>query len=258
METIIQPLESFKIDQLCIEVYKNRTELGKSAARDVAIKIKELLKVKQQIRMVFAAAPSQNEFLAELVKIKGIEWERVTCFHMDEYLGLSKDSNQLFSTYLNNRLFSKVPVGKIHLIDSENEAIQECKRYGKLIAENQIDIICLGIGENGHLAFNDPPVANFQDSRIMKLVKLDMLCRQQQVNDGCFSSIEFVPTHALTLTIPTLFNATYLFCIVPGKTKAKALERTIKETVSEACPSTILRKHSNCKLYTDLDAYEKK
>ncbi|MEC0265463.1 glucosamine-6-phosphate deaminase [Paenibacillus anseongense] len=229
--------------------------MGAAAAVEAATKIKELLSRKDKVRIIFAAAPSQNEFLAELVNQQGIDWSRITAFHMDEYIGLPDDAPQKFSQFLSDRLFKLVKPGELHLIQSSTTIEQECQRYSDLIAAAPIDIICLGIGENGHIAFNDPPVADFEDSFIIKPVELDAACRQQQVNDGCFPDFDAVPTHALTLTIPTMMAGAHLFCIVPGPTKRAAVEQTLRGPISTSCPASILRTHSDCTLYVDRDSY---
>lgn len=245
-----------KIEELQLQVFPTREQLGKIAAYDVAYRMKSLLQKKDKIRMVFAAAPSQNEFLHTLTQIKDIPWENVEVFHMDEYIGLGLDAPQRFSSFLRKYLFDIVKPGKVHLImpDKENPDI-ECERYSKLLEEEMIDIVCLGIGENGHIAFNDPPVADFNDNKKVKIVELDQMCRQQQVNDGCFPSTEDVPTHAITLTIPALLSAQYLFCMVPGANKKAAVYHTLTGPITTECPASILRTHSNCMLYVDKESF---
>ncbi|MHA7749105.1 MULTISPECIES: TIM barrel protein [Paenibacillus] len=248
-------LKEERAEHLKVKVFENRQVMGAAAAVEAATKIKELLSRKDQVRMIFAAAPSQNEFLAELVNQKGIDWERITAFHMDEYIGLPDGAPQKFGQFLTDRLFKLVKPGELHLIQSSTTIDQECQRYSDLIAAAPIDIICLGIGENGHIAFNDPPVADFEDSFIIKPVELDAPCRQQQVNDGCFPDFDAVPTHALTLTIPTMMAGAHLFCIVPGSTKRAAVEQTLRGPISTSCPASILRTHPDCTLYVDQDSY---
>lgn len=255
MFKMIQPIETRAIDKLKVHVYENRKLLGTSAGYAVAEKMKELLAQKTCIRMVFAAAPSQNEFLETLVKAEGIDWTRVTAFHMDEYIGLPEKASQRFSNFLFERLFNIVQPGKVYLLNCANTIEEECRRYAALLEEAPIDIVCLGIGENGHIAFNDPPVADFNDPYIIKPVELDESCRKQQVNDGCFASIDLVPTHALTLTIPALMSATYLFGMVPGAAKKEAVNHTLHRTISTECPASILRQHDHCTLYLDIDSY---
>lgn len=244
---------SFKTDLL---VFSDREQMGRKAAEDIQQKINELLAVQPEVRMIFAAAPSQNEVLKHLVKTTDIPWNKIVAFHMDEYIGLHKDAPQLFANFLAEKLFSQVPFKEIHLIDGRN-TVDECDRYGKLINEAPIDIVCLGIGENGHIAFNDPPVADFEDPLLMKKVALDTVCRQQQVNDGCFPQFNEVPTHAYTLTIPVLMSGRYLFCVVPGPSKKEAVYQTLNHwEISTDWPSTILRRHQNCTFYFDKDSYE--
>ena len=255
MNLPIYPIRKEKAENLIVKVYENRKTMGRAAAVDVIAKMKELLQVKDIIRLIFASAPSQNEFLETLRKAPDIDWSRVTVFHMDEYIGLSTEAPQRFSRFLTDQLFDIVKPGTIHLIDSSNEVTKECERYSELLREAPVDIVCLGIGENGHIAFNDPPVADFADSQSIKAVRLDEISRQQQVNDGCFSTLEDVPTHALTLTIPTLMAGSFLYCIVPGETKRNAVQATLHNPISTENPATILRRHANCVLYLDVDAY---
>ncbi|MCJ8012029.1 glucosamine-6-phosphate deaminase [Paenibacillus sp. KQZ6P-2] len=242
-------------DRLLIQQYASRDELGRAAAEDVAEAMREKLKMQEAIRMVFAAAPSQNEFLHYLVRAEGIDWKRVTAFHMDEYIGLGAGAPQRFSHFLTMRLFNQVHPGTIHLIDGSAEPVEECKRYAALLQEAPLDMVCLGIGENGHIAFNDPPVADFEDPYIVKRAQLDDLCRQQQVHDGCFERLEDVPEHALTMTIPALVSAEKLFCIVPGAAKRNAVQGVLEGAISPSCPASILRTHANCQLYLDRESY---
>lgn len=245
-------MKTLKKDKLVVEIYENRTLMGEAAARDIKAKIAELLEESQEINMIFAAAPSQNDVLKSLVEDKEIEWNRVNAYHMDEYIGLDKDAPQGFGNFLKDHIFGLVPFKSVNYIDiTATDPEKEAERYGKLLNENPTDIVIMGIGENGHIAFNDPPVADFNDKKTVKPVKLDEVCRQQQVNDGCFESIDRVPTHAMTLTVPTLVRAPYLFCIVPAPTKAKAVYETLNGSIDEHCPASILRMHDNAKLYLD-------
>ncbi|MBD2846967.1 glucosamine-6-phosphate deaminase [Paenibacillus sp. IB182496] len=250
------PLLERTVDRLQVRVYPDRAAMGRAAGKAAAASIRNGLQKKARIRIVFAAAPSQNECLATLAAEPDIDWSRITAFHMDEYIGLPESAPQRFSAFLRAHLFDRVKPGVLHLIDSTAEPQAECARYGALIREAPIDIVCLGIGENGHIAFNDPPVADFEDPQTIKPVELDDICRQQQVNDGCFDGIGDVPTHALTLTIPTLMSGAELHCIVPGPTKTAAITRTLSGEIDTACPSTVLRRHPNCVLYADRDAYK--
>lgn len=245
-------MKAYKVDKLSVEIYENRMLMGEAAARDIKAKIAELLKEKAEINMIFAAAPSQNDVLKALVEDKEIEWNRVNAYHMDEYIGLDKDAPQGFGNFLKDHIFGLVPFKSVNYIDiTATDPEREAERYGKLLDENPTDIVIMGIGENGHIAFNDPPVADFKDKKTVKPVKLDEVCRQQQVNDGCFESIDKVPTHAMTLTVPTLVRAPYLFCIVPAPTKAKAVYETLNGSIDEHCPASILRLQENAVLYLD-------
>ena len=248
-------MKSFKKDLLTVNTYDTRDEMGKAAASDIKARILALLLEKETINMIFAAAPSQNEVLAALATDKDIPWNRVNAFHMDEYIGLSADAPQGFGNFLKSHIFGIAPFKSVNYINiSAVDADTECNRYSELLAKYPTDIVVMGIGENGHIAFNDPPVADFNDSRAVKPVQLDEICRNQQVNDGCFAKLDDVPKTAITLTVPTLFSGKYLFCIAPAKTKANAVFATINGEIGEACPATILRRHPNAVLYLDGDS----
>ena len=235
---------------MSIYVGSSRLDMGMKAASDTAGALRERLKKQRDVRMVFAAAPSQAEMLASLAGQPGIDWARVTAFHMDEYLGLAQNAPQLFSMWLRRTIFGKVPFGAVHLIESGNDPESAAADYARKLEDASIDIVCLGIGVNGHLAFNDPP-ADLNDRAAVKMVRLDAACRQQQVDDGCFSRIEDVPEHALTLTIPRLLAANHLLCCVPGASKRKAVSRMLHDAIGPDCPATALRLHPNCALYLD-------
>jgi glucosamine-6-phosphate deaminase len=174
---------------------------------------------------------------------------------MDEYIGLLKNSDKLFGVYLNDHIFSKVKFKSVHLINSqEKNPDKECKRYEALIREKPIDIILMGIGENGHVAFNDPPVADFNDKTFMKIVELEEKCKAQQVNDAGFKSIDEVPKTAYTLTVPALMAAKYLSIVVPGIRKAEAVKSALTSDISTKCPATILRTHPDAVLFIDADS----
>jgi glucosamine-6-phosphate deaminase len=234
-----------------VEVFKNRRLMGAAAGRKAEELILKCLETKKEARVVFAAAPSQNEVLAYLAASTVIDWKRVVAFHMDEYTGLSEDAPQGFGNFLRERLFEKVPLKKVYYIKGAAPPEEECKRYGGLVTGKPLDLLLCGIGENGHIAFNDPPSADFRDPLPMKLVTLDRACRNQQVHDGCFPSLRRVPRTAFTLTIPALMSATAAVCTVPGEAKARAVNRALKGPVSVACPGSILRMHRNCSFFLD-------
>ena len=244
-----------RVDKLEVRIFDTRAEMGAAAALDIKRKFCELLAEKQQINVIFAAAPSQNEVLAALGADGEIDWSRIHAYHMDEYIGLDADAPQGFGNFLRAHLFDHVPLASVNLIDvTAKDADAEALRYGQLLDQNLADVVVMGIGENGHIAFNDPPVADFCDAHTVKAVKLDEICRNQQVNDGCFASIDQVPTHALTVTVPALTRAPYLFCIVPAPAKAWAVRETLTGSIDEHCPASVLRTHDNAVLYLDRDS----
>ena len=174
---------------------------------------------------------------------------------MDEYVGLASDHPQSFRAYQREHFVSKVSLKAFHEIRGEAiDPEKECQRLSDLLAEKPIDLVCCGIGENGHLAFNDPPVADFDDPKLVKVVAMDEVCRQQQVNDGCFPSIDAVPTHAITLTLKVFADAAKLSCVVPASTKAQAVAVTLNGPISTACPATLMRKHPDARLLLEPDS----
>ncbi|HZG24783.1 MAG TPA: glucosamine-6-phosphate deaminase [Chitinophagaceae bacterium] len=243
------------VDHLLVKTYDSRLLMGASAAQDVAGKINELLSVQEFVNIIFAAAPSQNEFLNHLAAEKSVNWSRVNGFHMDEYVGLHENASQRFGQFLKEKIFGKASLNNVYYINGNAEDLDaECKRYQNLLTRFPPDIVCMGIGENTHIAFNDPHTADFEDPLLVKVVTLDEASRQQQVNDECFTHLEEVPTSAITLTVPALTRAGFIFCIVPGKNKALAVTRTINSEVTETYPATILRTHYHAILYLDKES----
>lgn len=245
-------MKTFQIDTLQVRIHPTRMAMGVDAANKIADYLIRLLSQKEQVNMIFAAAPSQNEVLAELCTRKGIDWHRVNAFHMDEYVGLPFDAPQRFAHFLDQAIFNRLPFRSVfHIRGDSGDAQSECNRYADLLRQYPVDIVCMGIGENTHIAFNDPHVADFNDSYLVKLVDLDEVSRRQQVNDGCFEKLDMVPEQAITLTIPALTEATYVFCSVPGPTKAEAIRHTLHDEISATYPSTILRRHPHAVLFMD-------
>jgi glucosamine-6-phosphate deaminase len=244
--------QEFKAEELEIKTYKSRQLMGLDAAKRFSEKLELLLAEQDNVNIIFAAAPSQNEFLDGLKANKDLNWERVNVFHMDEYIGLAQNAPQGFGNFLKEKLFDHLPFRSVNYLNGNAEDVEkECERYSKLLAQYPTDIVCMGIGENGHIAFNDPHVADFNDSKMVKVVELDLECRQQQVNDGCFNSLNEVPVTALTLTIPAMMKAKFIYCMVPGERKAKAVYNTLNQEKIENYPSTILRSHTNAILFLD-------
>jgi glucosamine-6-phosphate deaminase len=234
-----------------VQLHPSRAAMGQAAASVVAAKLRRLLQDGGSARMIFAAAPSQAEMLDALVAEPGIDWGRVTAFHMDEYIGLAPDAPERFALWLRRHLFDRLPFGAVHLIDPGKSPAAAAAEYARLLAAAPIDIVCLGIGVNGHLAFNDPPVADLTDPLDVKVVELDAVCRQQQVDDGCFRRLVDVPTHAITLTVPRLLRADRLVCVVPGAAKHEAVRRALHDPIGAACPATALRRHPAVTLFLD-------
>jgi glucosamine-6-phosphate deaminase len=245
-------MKKLKIDGLQIRIHENRDQAAIDAASAIGKRIVQLLNSQQQVNMIFAAAPSQNELLLYLSKLPGINWTRVNAFHMDEYVGLPKNDPRSFAYFLHTHLFSFIPLGSIHLLDCWQEDLEKiCRNYESELKKFPADIVCMGIGENGHIAFNEPNESNLEDKQWVKIVRLDPRSRQQQVSEGNFSSLAQVPTHALTLTIPAMFAGQYLFCMVPGERKAKSVYDTVYGPIGKACPASILRLHPQAVLYLD-------
>lgn len=244
------------MSRLIPRIFPDRAAMGEAAAADIAATMRRMLAAQPRLSMMFAAAPSQQEALAALVSTPGLDWSRVDAFHMDEYIGLAPRAPERFAEWLTAHLFAKVPFGAIHLIQPERFASPAACAgdYAARLNAAPLDIVCLGIGVNGHLAFNDPPVADFDDPHAVKVVELDDICRLQQVDDGCFPTLAAVPTHALTVTIPALMAAREMICVVPGPAKRAAVAATLNGPVGTACPASILRTHPACRLYLDRDS----
>ena len=236
-------------------VFETRGEMGRAAAEEVVRAIVELMEKQDTVRMIFAAAPSQNEFLKAFVEDSRVDFSRIVAFHMDEYVGLASDAPQGFGNFLRDRLFGQAPFKAVHYINGNAHDMQaECDRYTALLADVPIDIVCMGIGENGHIAFNDPHVARIDDPAAVKLVELDDVCRMQQVHDGCFKKIEDVPKMAVTLTVSRLMDAGKHFCVVPAATKSHAVRETFYGPIGNHCPATTLRICPDAMLFLDKDS----
>jgi glucosamine-6-phosphate deaminase len=238
-------------DQLQVRVFASREGMGKAAAEDAARIIAQVIQEKGRANLVFAAAPSQNEFLARL-RQSPLDWTKVNAFHMDEYIGLPQDAPQRFGNFLRRAVFDHLPLqGVFYLADAQASPEEACAAYARLLKEHPPDVVFLGIGENGHLAFNDPGEADFFEEASVKIVRLDEACRQQQVNDGCFAQLGDVPERAITLTLPALMRTPHALCIVPGATKAQALQAALEGPLTTDCPASILRAKEGAVLYTE-------
>lgn len=244
--------EEYFVDNLRVIICDDRAELGRIAADEASRYIRKTLNNQPEINAIFAAAPSQNEFLSELAKRPDIDWQRIRAFHMDEYLDLAKDAPQRFGHFLYEHIFSLVPFSNVHYLSGDKDG--EEKQYADLLRRYPTDVCFMGVGENGHIAFNDPPVADMFDPETVKKVTLDLKCRNQQVNDGCFKTLEDVPLRALTLTVPALMRSKKLLCMVPGKTKAEAIRDMIRGPIDISCPASALRLHKDATLFLDIDS----
>jgi glucosamine-6-phosphate deaminase len=241
------------IYQPVLRVCPDREALGAAAADDIAEALTRRLDSQPGVRIIFASAPSQEATLRHLAERPGIDWSRVTAFHMDEYLGLAPEAPQRFGNWLRGALLDRVPVGTTHLIDPGADPQAAAEHYSALLAAAPIDIVCLGIGVNGHIAFNDPP-ADFVDPALVKVVTLDEASRTQQVDDDCFATLAEVPTRAVTLTIPALLSAAELFCMVPGAQKKRAVTDALYGPVNGSVPASALRTHPQCTIYADKES----
>jgi len=242
------------VDQLRVCVATTRVEMGTLAGTHAASEMRAVLAQRGAARVILASAPSQNEALDALIGAD-LDWSRITIFHMDEYVGLDAGHRASFRHYQREHVLDRIRPAAFHGIAGEApDAEAECARYAALLAAAPIDVVCLGIGENGHIAFNDPPVADFADPLAVKVVELDEACRRQQVNDNCFPTFDAVPRRAMTLTIPALMRGGALFCAVPGARKAEAVRATLRGPIAPACPASVLRTHERATLYLDTDS----
>ncbi|WIY52082.1 glucosamine-6-phosphate deaminase [Devosia sp. YIM 151766] len=234
-----------------IRLHESRAAMDVSAARAIGDAVRDVLAGQDSANVVFAAAPSQAGTLTELLKLDDVDWSRVNAFHMDEYVGLPADHPAGFGNWLRRHFFDAKAFRSINLISPEGNADDVAAAYAKDLSARPIDLVCFGIGVNGHIAFNDPPVADFNDPMLVKRVTLDLVCRQQQVDDGCFATLEDVPAEALTLTIPALLKARRMIGVVPTAAKRDAVERALSGPITTECPASILRTHPNCSLFLE-------
>lgn len=248
-------VKTFNADSLEVRVYGTHDEMAAGAAQEAHSYLQHIVRTKGQAAAILASAASQVKFLETLINLPGLDWSTITLFHMDEYLGITPDHSASFRRFMRERVQNRVRPRAFHYIEGEAlEPIKECDRYARLLQAQPVDLCCLGIGENGHVAFNDPPVADFQDPLTVKLVKLDEPCRQQQVGEGAFPNLEAVPQYAFSLTIPALCSAAKMLCVVPEKRKAQAVKAALQGPIAPACPSSILRRQTHATLFLDAES----
>jgi glucosamine-6-phosphate deaminase len=241
----------FTRDRLDVRVYDDVRQLAAAAATDAVLAIRAAIDARGAANVMLATGNSQLEFLADLATRTDVDWSRVTAFHMDEYAGLPATHPASFQRYMRERVAAHLPLREFHYLDGANDPEAEARRYAELLAAHPLDVCCAGIGENGHLAFNDPPVADFDDPETVKVIALEAASRRQQVGEGHFARIDDVPTHAITVTIPALVAAARLLVIVPEARKAAPVRATLEDPVSTECPATILRTQRHATLYLD-------
>jgi len=235
-----------------IEIYNTPHELGVAAAKHAASLLQQTIKTNGTANIILATGTSQFETLKHLVN-EDVDWSKVTMFHLDEYIGLPITHPASFRKYLQERFISKVNLKNVYLINSEANPQQACEKLGELILHHPIDVALVGIGENGHLAFNDPP-ADFETEEPYIIVELDDACRQQQMNEGWFNSIDDVPQKAISMSIKQIMKSKNIICSVPDKRKAAAVKNCLENSVSNLCPASILQAHRNCIIYLDKDS----
>lgn len=254
-----QALLETKVDLLPVSIYPTNDAMGHAAAQAAAQIIQQAIAEKGQASIIIATGNSQLTFLEALREIKDIEWANVAIFHMDEYVGLEPGHTASFPAFLQRHLLDHIPApAAFHpVIAREGHLETDCAEYARLLRTHPVDFCAMGIGENGHLAFNDPPFAEFDDPVWVKVIRLDEMSRQQQVGEGHFGGLDEVPTHAITLTIPALLAAKRVFCIVPEARKANAVYDTINGPITEACPASIMRQKPHVHLYLDAEAAAK-
>jgi glucosamine-6-phosphate deaminase len=250
-----KPIDDYTVDTLRVAVHSGRRELGRHAASVAAAEIGAAIDEKGEAVVFFASAPSQADMLEALIADKTIDWSKVVGLHVDEYIGAAQDDPHSFRHFLVERVFTRIQLKMFHGIHGEAEDSEaECRRYTGILKQYPADVALLGIGENGHLAFNDPPIAKFDDPVDVKIVDLEVPCRQQQVNDGAFDRLEDVPTRAITVTIPGMLRSKCVVVSVPGPTKAAAVKVVLTGEISEACPATALRNHADAHVFLDRDS----
>ncbi len=236
-----------------VSTHPTRAELGRASAAYAASALRQALARDGRARLMLAAAPSQAATLAALAAEPGIDWSRVVCFHMDEYVGLPADAPQGFANWLRAAFLDKVPEATFHPLAPGSDPEAAARQYERLMGDEPFDVVLLGLGVNGHLAFNDPP-ADFADARAAKVVALDATSRRQQVDEDHFGGLDDVPTHAVTVTIPRLLNAGELIASVPGSPKRQAVLDTLTRPIGPDFPGTALRTHPRVRLFLDVES----
>ena len=247
--------KTFQVDALSVRVYNSSGELAQDAALLAQNYLQSLIAQQGTVSVILATGNSQIQFLEALKGVGGVDWSRVTLFHLDEYLGIDADHPASFRRYLRDRVEKWVNPLQFHYIEGDaKEPLAECDRYTKLLKAQPIDLCCLGLGENGHLAFNEPSVADFNDSHSVKLVKLDKSTREHQLEGGDFPHLEAVPQYAFTLTIPMICSAKKILCLVPSERKRHAVYQMLQGSISTEFPASVLRTQAQATLFLDANS----
>ncbi|MCL1475345.1 glucosamine-6-phosphate deaminase [Argonema antarcticum] len=249
------PVKTFRVDALSVRVYDSEATMAQDVAQLAQDYLQNLLSQQESAAVLLATGNSQIEFLDALIATGGVDWSKITLFHLDEYLGIDAEHSASFRRYMRDRVENRINPAAFHYIEGDAmQPLDECDRYSQLLQAQPIDLCCLGLGENGHLAFNEPSLASFSETRLIKLVKLDKKTRQQQVNEGHFPNFEAVPQYAFTLTIPTICTAKKIFCLAPEKRKASAVKNMLTGEISSAIPASALRQQTQATLFLDTDS----
>jgi glucosamine-6-phosphate deaminase len=236
-----------------VKTYADRLTMSRAAARHAAQALRDAIETRGAARIIAATGASQFDFLDALTAAPAIDWTRVEMFHLDEYVGLAIDHPASFRKYLLERLIRKTGIARYHLLDGEVDAARVAARVGRDLAAAPIDLAFVGIGENGHLAFNDPP-ADFETDEPYVIVTLDEACRRQQVGEGWFASVDDVPSQAISMSVRQILKSRQIICIVPDARKARAVEACVQGDVSPMAPASILRTHAHTTLYLDQES----
>lgn len=245
------PVKSFQIDNLKVKIFNDKAEMGDASAEFVSWHLQNAIEKNGSANIILATGTSQYPFL-EAFKKKHIDWGKITVFHLDDYIGMSDQHPASFRKYLKERILDEVKPHQIYFLNGDAPDIDAVIRgYEQLLISHPVDVACIGIGENGHIAFNDPPVADFNDPHLVKVVKLDEACRRQQFGEGWFPTLADVPREALSLTIPAIMNCKVISCVVPDERKSIAVYNSLYSEISTACPASVLRRHKDAVLFLD-------
>jgi glucosamine-6-phosphate deaminase len=243
--------KTFYKDKLRVEIFGEKEEMGQDSASFVTEKLNMAIKERGCANLILGTGASQYPLINVLLT-KDIDWKKINLFHLDEYIGISDSHPASFRNFLKERVADKVNPKNVYYLKGDAKDIDaEIKRYEKLLKDNPVDVACIGIGENGHIAFNDPAVADFNDPEYLKVVEMDDACKKQQVGEGWFLTLNHVPERAVTLTITAIMDCKVLCCTVPDERKSKAAYNALYGPISISCPASVLRKHNNAVLFLD-------